>query len=201
MANAPEASDASFTFDSFVGTINKDLNGVLGNFAQRVMKMTASKLGSFVPAGGELQEVDREMIAAVQAGVNAYFKYMDALEFRKAVAELRAIWVEGNNYITKTEPWTVIKEDQTRAATILRLCLNLVRIYAILSAPLMPETAEKMLSKFGLKSSDMPTLKDFNVAEQIEVLKPEMPFEAGEALFERITPEKTAELQEKYGGK
>ena len=200
MANAPEASDASFTFDSFVGTINKDLNGVLGNFAQRVMKMTASKLGSAVPEGGELQDVDREMITTIQARVNDYFKYMDAMEFRKAVAELRAIWVEGNNYITKTEPWQVIKEDETRAATILRLCLNLVRIYAILSAPLIPQTAEKILAKFNLRPQDMPTLKNFNVAEQITVLQAGTPFETGDALFERITPEKTAELQEKYGG-
>ena len=201
MANAPEASDASFTFDSFVGTINKDLNGVLGNFAQRVMKMTASKLGSVVPEGGELVPEDKEMIAAIQSRVKDYFKYMDAMEFRKAVAELRAIWVEGNNYITKTEPWQVIKEDATRAATILRLCLNLVRIYAILSAPLMPDTSAKMLAKFGLKPEDMPTLKDFDVAEQITALKVGTSFEAGEALFERITPEKAAELQDKYGGK
>ena len=200
MANAPEASDSSFTFDSFVGTINKDLNGVLGNFAQRVMKMTASKLGSTIPQGGELQDVDQEMIAAVQARTDDYFKYMNALEFRKAVAELRAIWVEGNNYITKTEPWQVIKEDETRAATILRLCLNLVRIYAILSAPLMPQTAAKILAKFNLKPEDMPLLKNFNIAEQINALPAGTPFEAGEALFERITPEKMQELQEKYGG-
>ena len=201
MANAPEASDSSFTFDSFVGTINKDLNGVLGNFAQRVMKMTASKLGSTIPQGGELQDVDKEMIAAVQTRTDDYFKYMNALEFRKAVAELRAIWVEGNNYITKTEPWQVIKEDETRAATILRLCLNLVRIYAILSAPLMPQTAAKILAKFNLKPEDMPLLKNFNIAEQINALPAGTPFEAGEALFERITPEKMQELQEKYGGK
>ena len=201
MANAPEASDSSFTFDSFAGTINKDLNGVLGNFAQRVMKMTASKLGSFVPQGGELQEMDKEMILAVQARTDDYFKYMNSLEFRKAVAELRAIWVEGNNYITKTEPWQIIKEDEVRAATILRLCLNLVRIYAILSAPLMPQTTAKILAKFNLKPEDMPLLKDFSIAEQINALPTGTPFEAGDALFERITPEKMQELQEKYGGK
>lgn len=200
MANAPEASDSSFSIDSFVSTINKDLNGVLGNFAQRVMKMTASKLGSFVPQGAELQEVDKEFIAALQVRVDDYFKYMNQLEFRKAINELRAIWVEGNNYITKTEPWTVIKEDQTRAATILRVCLNVCRIYAALSAPLMPDTAAKIMAKFGLSSADLPVLKDFNVAKEIEALKAGTAFEAGEALFERITPEKLAELQQKYGG-
>jgi methionyl-tRNA synthetase len=132
--------------------------------------------------------------------VNDYFKYMDAMEFRKAVAELRAIWTEGNNYITVTEPWTVIKTDEKRAATILRLCLNLVRIYAVLSAPLMPDTAAKIMAKFGLSEKDMPLLKDFDVAKEIAALSAGHAFEAGEALFERITPEKAAELQQTYGG-
>ena len=200
MANAPEASDSSFTIEGFVATINKDLNGVLGNFAQRVMKMTASKLGNFVPKGGDLQDADKELIATLQKRVNDYLKYMDAMEFRKAVAELRAIWTEGNNYITVTEPWTVIKTDEIRAATILRLCLNLVRIYAVLSAPLMPDTAAKIMAKFGLSEKDMPSLKDFDVAKEIAALAAGHAFEAGEALFERITPEKTAELQQTYGG-
>lgn len=200
MANAPEASDSSFTIESFVNTVNKDLNGVLGNFAQRVMKMTASKLGETIPVGGELEPVDEEMIATIQTRVDDYFKYMNELEFRKAVAELRAIWVEGNNYITKTEPWTIIKEDSTRAATILRLCLNLVRIYAILSAPLLPNTAQKIMAKFGLNEQDMPTLKNFSIKEQIHALPSGHPFVAGEALFERIAPEKITELQQKYGG-
>ena len=200
MANAPEASVSSFTIDSFVNTINKYLNGVLGNFAQRVMKMTASKLGETIPEGGKLEPVDEEMIATIQTRVDNYFRFLNEMEFRKAVAELRAIWVEGNNYITKTEPWTIIKEDQTRAATILRLCLNLVRIYAILSAPLLPNTAQKIMGKFGLGMQDMPTLTNFSVKEQINALPSGHPFVVGEALFERITPERMIELQQKYGG-
>lgn len=200
MANAPESSDSSFTFESFVNTVNKDLNGVLGNFAQRVMKMTASKLGAQIPEGGELQAEDKELIKVLQSRVQDYFKYLNEMEFRKAAAELRAIWVEGNNYISTTEPWMVIKEDEIRAATILRLCLNLVRIYAILSAPFMPDTAEKIMAKFGLTSKDMPSLKDFSVEKEMSALKAGHKFEAGEALFERITPEKADELQQKYSG-
>ena len=199
MANAPESSDSSFTFDGFAATVNKDLNGVLGNFVQRVLKMTASKLGPSVPKGAEFTADENELIETLQARVNDYFKYMNEMEFRKAVSELRAIWVEGNNYITKTEPWTVIKENQTRAETILRVCLNLIRIMAILSAPLMPDTAEKMLAKFGLSVNDMPSLKDFDVKKEISALSTGKEFEVGDALFERITPEKIEELKQKYG--
>lgn len=199
MSNAPEASDSSFTFDLFSGVVNKDLNGVLGNFVSRVMKMTASKIGAEVPAGGEMTEVEQQLIADLQEKINNYCKYMEELEFKKALNELRAIWVDGNNYISVTEPWTVIKTDPERAAAILRVCLNLIRIYAILSYPIMPETAEKMLAKFGLKTGDMPGLNNFDAAAEIQALKPGQAFEVGDPLFERIAPEKTEDLKVKYG--
>lgn len=199
ISNAPEASDSSFTFDLFVGVVNKDLNGVLGNFVSRVMKMTASKIGAEVPAGGEMTEVEEKLIADLQEKADNYCKYMEGLEFKKAMNELRAIWVDGNNYISATEPWTVIKTDPARAAAILRVCLNLIRIYALLSAPVMPETSAKILAKFGLNAADMPVLKGFNAAKEIEALQPGHKFEVGDALFERIAPEKTEELKAKYG--
>lgn len=199
ISNAPEASDSSFTFDLFAGVVNKDLNGVLGNFVSRVMKMTASKVGAEVPAGGEMTEVEEKLIADLQEKADNYCKYMEGLEFKKAMNELRAIWVDGNNYISVTEPWTVIKTDPARAAAILRVCLNLIRIYALLSAPVMPETSAKILAKFGLNAADMPVLKGFNAAKEIEALQPGHKFEVGDALFERIAPEKTEELKAKYG--
>lgn len=199
ISNAPEASDSSFTFDLFAGVVNKDLNGVLGNFVSRVMKMTASKIGAEVPAGGEMTEVEEKLIADLQEKADNYCKYMEGLEFKKAMNELRAIWVDGNNYISVTEPWTVIKTDPVRAAAILRVCLNLIRIYALLSAPVMPETSAKILAKFGLNAADMPVLKGFNAAKEIEALQPGHKFEVGDALFERIAPEKTEELKAKYG--
>ena len=199
MANAPESSDSSFTFDGFVSTINKDLNRVLGNFVSRVLKMTASKFSSEVPAGGAFTSQENELISALQEKVNNYFSYLENMEFRKALNELRAIWVDGNNYISVAEPWSVIKENPERAAAILRVCINLIRIYAILSYPIMPKVAENMLAKLGLSVQDMPSLKNFDVKEQIQFLKPGAKFEVGDALFERITPEKCQELKEKYG--
>ncbi len=199
MINIPESSDTSFTFDSFAGTVNKDLNGVLGNFVSRVLKMTASKLGEQVPTGGEFTEAENELVKNLQQHVDAYLKYMNELEFRKALNELRAIWVEGNNYISVTEPWSVIKENQERAETILRVCINLIYIFAVLSYPIMPKITENILAKLGLTVNDMPLLKDFDVAKEINFLKPGHKFTVGEPLFERISPERLEELKQKYG--
>ncbi|MBQ8464758.1 MAG: methionine--tRNA ligase [Alphaproteobacteria bacterium] len=198
MSNAPEASDSSFSFDGFAGVVNKDLNGVLGNFVSRVLKMTASKIGSEVPASGEMTAQEQELITTLQEKVDNYLKYLKDMEFRKALNELRAIWVDGNNYISATEPWTVIKENPDRAAAILRVCINLIRIFAILCAPIMPDTSTAILAKLG-RADENISLKEFSVAKEIEALQPGQKFEVGEALFERITPEKVEDLKVKYG--
>lgn len=199
MANIPEGSDSSFDFDLFAGVVNKDLNGVLGNFVSRVLKMTASKIGEKVPAGGEMTEVERDLVRVLQERTDNYLKYMEDMEFRKAMNELRAIWVEGNNYISTTEPWTVIKENPERAAAILRVCINLIRIFAVLSYPVMPAVAEQMLARLNLKPADMPALKGFNIEKEIAALQPGHGFTVGDALFERISPERVQELKAKYG--
>lgn len=199
MSNMPESSDSSFTFDLFTGTVNKDLNGVLGNFVSRVLKMTASKIGTTVPKAGEETELEKKMFENVKAHIDLYFKYMNALEFRKALAELRAVWVEANNYITLAEPWTVIKENEVRAGDILNVCMNLIRIFALISYPIMPQTSENMLAHFGLKINANADLKDFDLARELAFFKGGENFEVGEALFERISPERLAELKTKYG--
>ena len=196
MANAPEGSDSSFSWELFAGAVNKDLNGVLGNFVSRVLKMTSSKLGDKVPEGGIYGSEEEELASVLQKRVNDYISYMEAMEFRKALAELRAIWVEGNNYISTTEPWTIIKTDGERAGVVLRACINLIRIFAILAAPVMPTVAQSMLDRLGMP---LAGLKDFDVKKEMNVLKGGEKFEVGEVLFERITPEKTAELKQKYG--
>lgn len=196
MSNAPEGSDSSFSWELFAGAVNKDLNGVLGNFVSRVLKMTSSKLGDVVPEGGEYTQIEEDLLKVLETRVSDYIKYMSDMEFRKALGELRAIWVEGNNYISVTEPWTVIKTDDQRAKVILRVCINLIRLFAILSAPIMPTISQAMLDKLG---QPMSGLKDFDVRKEMTCLKGGEKFEVGEMLFERIMPEKIEELKLKYG--
>ena len=199
MSNMPESSDSCFTFDLFASVVNKDLNGVLGNFVSRVLKMTASKLGPTVPTTGEQTSFEQELLSNLKTHIDLYFKYMTALEFRKALNELRAVWVEGNNYITVTEPWTVVKENPQRAGAILNTCINLIRVFALLTFPVMPHTSEKMLALFNLNINPNADLKDFDLQKDMAYFKGSEPFEIGEALFERISPERIAELKTKYG--
>ena len=85
------------------------------------------------------------------AGSPAYEANLDAIELRKAAQELRAIWVVGNEYLQAAAPWTAIKTDRDRAAAITRFSLNLIRLYAVLSRPFIPDAADAMLAALGLE--------------------------------------------------
>ena len=196
IANAPESDDTNFSFEQFAAVINKDLNDVLGNFINRVLKMTEKNFGNQVPAIGSLTENETELYQTLDNLIADYRRYMDGLEFRKAMGALREIWVSGNNYIAKTEPWKVVKTDQAYGATILGTALNMIRLFANLAAPVMPESAEKMLALIGEEpKAQWPT-------DKMEVYLKQIPagraFTPSDPLFQKIAPERVEELKINY---
>ena len=196
IANAPESDDANFSFDQFAATVNKDLNDVLGNFINRVLKMTVNNFGQQVPVLGNITNTEKELYASLDSLTEQYASYMDKLEFRKAMSTLREIWVSGNNYLARTEPWKVVKTDMDYAGTILNTALNLIRLYANLSAPVMPQTARRMLDLFEVNEQiEFPVGK---MVSYLTGLKPGTPFKLSDPLFQKILPERIAQLKETY---
>ena len=104
MANAPENSDTNFTWEHFASVVNKDLADVLGNFVNRITKFCAARFDGKVPGEGEYGAEEHALIAELETRVDAYTDHLEALEFRKALGELRAIWVAGNEYLTRPRP-------------------------------------------------------------------------------------------------
>jgi methionyl-tRNA synthetase len=196
LSHAPENSDAEFTWENFQTSINKDLADVLGNFVSRVTKFCRSKFGETVPEGGTLGEAETALIADLERRIRSYEKQMEAMEVRKSAQELRAIWAVGNEYLQTAAPWSVYKEDPDRAAAIIRLMLNLIRVYAVLSAPFVPDAAAKMLE--GLQTDDTSWPDDVEAA--LSVLPAGHAFTVPEVLFAKIQDEERDAWQEKFSG-
>jgi methionyl-tRNA synthetase len=198
MANAPESDDASFTLEHFSGVVNKDLADVLGNFVNRITRFCASKFGEAVPEGGAYGDTEDRLIADLSVKIRAYTDYMEATEFRKAFAELRSIWVAGNEYLQIAAPWTAFKTDPARAAAAVRAGLNLIALFAALSRPVIPFTAQKMFAVFGLDPEEAgrwPT----DARAALETLKPGRKFTLPDVLFKKIEDEQVAEWRERFG--
>ncbi|MEM9170236.1 MAG: methionine--tRNA ligase [Pseudomonadota bacterium] len=150
MANAPESDDASFTLEHFAGLVNKDLADVLGNFVNRITRFCASRFSEATPDEGAYGPAEDALAADLDGRIKAYTDYLEAMEFRKAFAELRGIWVAGNEYLQQTAPWTAIKTDRAAAAASVRCALNLIVLFAALSRPVLPFTADKLFAVFSL---------------------------------------------------
>ncbi|GKY88594.1 methionine--tRNA ligase [Sinisalibacter aestuarii] len=195
LSHAPENSDSEFTWENFQASVNKDLADVLGNFVSRVTKFCRSKFGEEVPAGGEYGAAEQALIADLTARVATYEKLMDAMEVRKSATELRAIWAAGNEYLQAAAPWAVFKEDSEAAAGIVRFALNLIAVYAALSAPFIPDAAAKMAAAMG---TDGAWPED--MAAALDLLKPGHAFSVPENLFDKISDDEREGWQATFSG-
>jgi len=196
LSHAPENSDAEFTWENFQASVNKDLADVLGNFASRVTKFCRAKFGEVVPEGGTYGEAEQALIETLTARIKAYGAHMDAMEVRKSAAELRAIWVAGNEYLQTAAPWTSFKTDPDTAAASIRLSLNLIRLYAVLSAPFIPDAAEALLAAMNTTDDSWPD----DVTAALQTLPAGHAFTVPEVSFAKITDEQRAQWQEKFAG-
>ena len=196
LSHAPETSDSEFTWENFQASVNKDLADVLGNFVSRVTKFCNSKFSPAVPEGGEYGEREQALIADLTTKIRAYEGHMAAMDVRKSAAELRSIWVAGNEYLQEVAPWSTFKTDPAQAAAQIRLALNLIRVYAVLSAPFIPTASAQMLS--GMNTLDMSWPDD--VSDALGVLPVGHDFTVPEVLFAKITDDQREEWAERFSG-
>ena len=196
LSHAPESSDAEFTWENFQASVNKDLADVLGNFVSRVTKFAVSKLGDTVPEAGAFGPMETALIADLGVRIADYTRAMEGMEVRKAAAELRAIWVIGNEYLQAAAPWSVVKTDPDQAQAQIRLALNLIRIYAVLSSPFIPDAAQTMMTAMG--SDDWTWPSDVHAA--VRTLPAGHAFAVPENLFRKITDEERADWQARFAG-
>ena len=185
LSHAPETSDSEFTWENFQLSINKDLADVLGNFVSRVTKFCRSKFGETVPEGGSFGVEEYKLISNLNKRLKTYESYLDGIEIRKSASELRAIWALGNEYLQIVGPWSCFKEDPIKAAMQIRLALNLIRIYAVISAPFIPDTTDAILKSLKISDKSWPT----DLTKAVTKLAPGNPFVTPENLFNKISDE------------
>jgi len=195
MASAPETDDNDFTFERFADVVNKDLNGMLGNFVSRVCKLTAKNFGNNVPEiqSSEFRVQSSELEEKVNQKIAELTSALENCEFRAAVTALRSLYAIGNEYMTATEPWTLVKNgDMAAAGGVLNTCFQLIDLYARVSSPFIPDAATKIQNIFaGKHDLSWPEHFESRIAGGEQFTIPEN-------LFNRIDDETVANLIERF---
>jgi len=148
---------------------------------------------------GRMDEVDREMIAAVEATPVRVTKLLEEYRFREALFEVIMLSDLANKYMQKKEPWIVVRtltdhpENQQLIDNCLHICLQLTANLAILIHPFLPFTAKRMLH--GMKVVEK--MLEWENAGKMKLLSVGYSLRPPELLFRPIEDAEVKEQLEK----
>jgi methionyl-tRNA synthetase len=194
-ANAPETADAEFTWQDFQNRCNGDLSGKYGNFVNRVLVFAKNNCSSKVPQAGKLEEIDNKFLEKIKKLAAQAEDNYHSFSLRRATQTIMELAQEGNVYFDVKQPWKAAKNPETRVSmeTTVECCLECIKVLAIISYPIIPETAEKVWKMLGM---DVPLSKQIWSKVLETTLKADQLLPTPEILFKKIEDEQIAqELQ------
>ncbi len=137
--------DANFSDEAFLARYNADLANGLGNTFARVMAMARRYFDGKTPPEACGESVLRTKAEEVTA---RYLESMETYEFHRALEAVWELLAAVDGYVTEKAPWGLYKAEgaSQRLSRIMYNCLESLRLVAVMTYPVMPSTAEKILA-------------------------------------------------------
>lgn len=162
-SNAPESKDNDFTWKDFQTRNNSELVAIMGNFVNRAMVLTQKYFDGVVPQPDQDTDLEIEIRKEILNIKNNIEKNIENYKFREALKDAMSISRIGNKYLADTEPWKLIKTDETRVKTILYYSLQLCALSATLAEPFLPFTTVKLFKMLNVAKPDWEKAADFDI--------------------------------------
>ena len=151
-ANAPETKDNDFTWADFQARNNNELAAILGNFINRVAKLTQNYYQGVVPAAGEYLDIDNEAFDELARLKESLTANLETFHFREALKDAMGIARLGNKYLQDCEPWKTVKTDPVRVETVMNVCIQICGSIALAMEPFMPFMSERLAAALGMET-------------------------------------------------
>ena len=175
-------NDAAFSPEIVVNRINSELSNNLGNLLSRITTLIEKYYDGKIPAIKGIIPESATLQKVALAAADQVKESVLGMAPQNAVGTIIELLTATNKYIDILAPWKLVKEDKEKTGECLTVCLEVLRIAAILLSPVMPEKCAKILS--DLHQSTSPTFED---AKKWGVLKAGSSVVKGDILFPRIT--------------
>jgi len=149
--NTPFDQDGTISVELMIERINTDLANVLGNLVNRTVAMSNKYFGGVVSDTGVSASVDEELKVIATELTDRVSQKMNEIRQAEALDEIFALFKRCNKYIDETEPWLLAKDEANhgRLNTVLYNLVEAISIGAVLLAPFMPETADKITKQLN----------------------------------------------------
>ena len=152
LREVPFGLDGDFSHKALIGRINSDLANNLGNLLNRTLNMLKKYFKGELPKPDVKGDEDAPLTAKSAEVIKQVDALYDELAYSKILAKIWEFLDAANIYVNDTAPWNLAKTDdgKKRLATVLYNAAEACRVTAILIAPFMPETADKMMKQLGI---------------------------------------------------
>jgi methionyl-tRNA synthetase len=161
--------DGSYSAEAIVARANAELANSFGNLAQRTLSMIHKNLGGILPASGESSEDIKLLDLVRQATEQALPEAFDRFAFSVGIeAWLRAVFA-CNQYVDTQAPWALRKTDPERMAAVLGTLVITVRELTRAIAPIIPESADKLLSAIDAGEGGVPIAQPTPLFPRLEL--------------------------------
>ena len=163
-AAGPETADADFTWAEFVRRTNGELVAGWGNLVNRTASMIHKRFGQ-IPEPAELEDIDRALLDAVEAGFASVGDLISQHRQKAALGEAMRLVGEANKYVADTQPFKLKGEDpatQARLATVLHTLAQAVTDLNLMLSPFLPHAAndvDRVLGGSG-RIAPMPRIEE-----------------------------------------
>ena len=150
-AAGPETADADFTWAEFVRRTNGELVAGWGNLVNRTASMIHKRFGR-IPEPAELEDIDRALLDAVEAGFASVGDLIAQHRQKAALGEAMRLVGEANKYVADTQPFKLKGEDpatQARLATVLHTLAQAVTDLNLMLSPFLPHAANDVDQVLG----------------------------------------------------
>ncbi|OLL11622.1 methionine--tRNA ligase [Actinomyces oris] len=166
-AAGPETADADFTWAEFVRRTNGELVAGWGNLVNRTASMIHKRFGQ-IPQPAELEDIDRALLDAVEAGFASVGDLIAQHRQKAALGEAMRLVGEANKYVADTQPFKLKGEDpatQARLATVLHTLAQAVTDLNLMLSPFLPHAANDVDRVLGGSGRIAPMPRIEEVAE------------------------------------
>ena len=166
-AAGPETADADFTWAEFVRRTNGELVAGWGNLVNRTASMIHKRFGQ-IPEPAELEDIDRALLDAVEAGFASVGELIAQHRQKAALGEAMRLVGEANKYVADTQPFKLKGEDpatQARLATVLHTLAQAVTDLNLMLSPFLPHAANDVDRVLGGSGRIAPMPRIEEVAE------------------------------------